>query len=82
MKKDLCNCGETSCSICKTFKGINNEWTAICKAIQILQRRRVEIYKEAEEINPGGIVLKIERSPSIYFDLEGNDIDQFLNERV
>jgi hypothetical protein len=81
MKKDLCNCGETSCSICETFKGINKEWTVICKAIQILQKRRVQIYKEAEEINPGKIVLKVEKSPSIYFDLEGNDIDQFLNER-
>ena len=82
MEKDLCNCGESSCYICETFKGINNEWTVICRGIQILQRRRVQIYKDAEKINPGGIVLKIERSPSIYFVLEGNDIDQFLDERV
>jgi hypothetical protein len=64
------------------YKEINKEWTEICNQIQILQRRRVKLYKEAEELNPGKIVLKIERSPSIYFDLEGNDIDQFLNERL
>jgi hypothetical protein len=59
----------------------NKEWVDICNQMQILQRRRVQIYKEAEELNPGKIVLKVERAPSIYFDLEGNDIDQFLNER-
>jgi hypothetical protein len=63
------------------YKEINKEWTETCKQIQILQRNRLQLYKEAEEINPGKIVLKIEKSPSIYFDLEGNDIDQFLNER-
>ena len=63
------------------YKHLNEEWTEICKQIQVLQRRRVQLYKEAEDLNPGKIVLKIEKSPSIYFDLEGNDIDQFLNER-
>jgi hypothetical protein len=53
----------------------------VCRQIQILQRRRVQIYKEAEEIHPGKIVLKIERAPSIYQDFEGKDIDQFLSER-
>jgi hypothetical protein len=62
-------------------KSINEEWIDVCHQIQILQRRRVQLYKEAEDLNPGKIVLKIEKSPSIYFDLEGNDIDQFLNER-
>lgn len=60
---------------------LNKEWTEICQQIQTLQRRRVQIYKEAEDLNPGSIQLKIERSPSIYYDLEGNDIDQYLNER-
>jgi hypothetical protein len=64
------------------YKEINKEWTDICNQIQILQRRRVKLYKEAEELNPGRIVLKIERAPSIYHDLENNDIDQFLNERL
>lgn len=64
-----------------SYEHLNDEWTEICKQIQILQKRRVQIYKEAEEINPGKIVLKIERAPSIYYDLKGNDIDQFLNER-
>lgn len=59
---------------------LNKEWTEICQQIQTLQRRRVQIYKEAEDLNPGSIQLKIERSPSIYYDLEGNDIDQYLNE--
>jgi len=59
---------------------LNKEWTEICKQIQTLQRRRVQIYKEAEDLNPRSIQLKIERSPSIYYDLEGNDIDQYLNE--
>lgn len=63
------------------YKHLNEEWTDICKQMQILQRRRVQIYQEAEEINPGKIVLKIERSPSIYYDFNQNDIDQFLNER-
>jgi len=62
-------------------KSINEEWIDVCHQIQILQRRRLQLYKEAEDLNPGKIVLKIEKSPSIYFDLEGNDIDQFLNER-
>jgi predicted secreted acid phosphatase len=53
----------------------------ICQQIQELQRRRVQIYKEAEDLNPRSIKLKIDKSPSIYFDLDGNDIDQFLNER-
>jgi hypothetical protein len=60
---------------------LNKEWTGICQQIQELQRRRVQIYKEAEDLNPGSIKLKIDKSPSIYFDLDGNDIDQFLNER-
>ena len=60
---------------------LNKEWTEICQQIQTLQKRRVQIYKEAEDLNPGSIQLKIERSPSIYYDLEGNDIDQYLNER-
>jgi hypothetical protein len=64
------------------YKEINKEWTEICNQMQILQRRRVKLYKEAEELNPGKIVLKIEKAPSIYHDLENNDIDQFLNERV
>jgi hypothetical protein len=63
------------------YKELNDEWTDVCRQIQILQKRRVQIYKEAEGINPGKIVLKIERSPSIYKDFEGKDIDQFLNER-
>ena len=63
------------------YKHLNEEWTEICKQMQILQRRRVQIYKEAEEIKPGDIVLKIERAPSIYQDFGGKDIDQFLNER-
>jgi hypothetical protein len=63
------------------YKHLNEEWTEICKQIQILQRRRVQIYKEAEEINPGKIVLKIERSPSVYYDFNQKDIDQFKNER-
>ncbi len=63
------------------YNHLNEEWTEICKQIQVLQRRRVEIYNEAGDLNPGKIVLKIEKSPSIYFDLDGNDIDQFLNER-
>ena len=63
------------------YKDINKEWTEICKQMQILQRRRLQLYKEAEELNPGKIVLKIEKAPSIYYDLENNDIDQFLNER-
>ena len=63
------------------YKHLNEEWTEICKQIQILQRRRVQIYKEAEEINPGKIVLKIERSPSIYYDFEQKDIDQFKDQR-
>jgi hypothetical protein len=60
---------------------LNDEWTEICKQMQILQRRRVSIYKESEELDPGKIVLKIERAPSIYQDLMGNNIDQFLSER-
>ena len=60
---------------------LNKEWTEICQQIQTLQRRRVQIYKEAEDLNPGSIQLKIERAPSIYYDLGGNDIDQYLNER-
>lgn len=60
---------------------LNDEWTEICKQMQILQRRRVSIYKESEELNPGKIVLKIERAPSIYHDLDGKNIDQFLSER-
>jgi hypothetical protein len=60
---------------------LNKEWTGICQQIQELQRRRVQIYKEAEDLNPGSIKLKIERSPSIYYDLEGNDIDKYLNRR-
>lgn len=63
------------------YKHLNEEWTEICKQIQVLQRRRVQIYKEAEEINPGKIVLKIERSPSIYYDFEQKDIDQFKDQR-
>lgn len=64
------------------YKNLNEEWTEICKQIQVLQRRRVQIYREAEEINPGKIVLKIERSPSIYYDFDQKDIDQFKNERI
>jgi hypothetical protein len=64
------------------FKKINKEWADICNQMQILQRRRVQLYKEAEELNPSKIILKIERSPSIYYDLGNNDIDKFLNERV
>ena len=60
---------------------LNKEWTEICQQIQTLQKRRVQIYKEAEDLNPGSIQLKIERSPSIYYDFEGNDSDQYLNER-
>jgi len=63
------------------YKHLNDEWTEICKQIQVLQRRRVQIYNEAEDLNHGKIVLKIEKSPSIYFDLDGNNIDKFLNER-
>lgn len=63
------------------YKHLNEEWTEICKQMQVLQRRRRQIYQEAEGINPGKIVLKIERSPSIYHDFNQNDIDQFLNER-
>jgi hypothetical protein len=50
--------------------------------MQALQRRRVQIYKEAEEIKSGNIVLKIERSPSIYYDLNNQEIDQFIKERT
>lgn len=64
------------------LKHLNEEWTEICKQMQILQRRRVQIYKEIEEITPGETVLKIERSPSIYFDLQNQDIDQFKEERI
>ena len=64
------------------YKEINKEWTEICNQMQILQRRRVRLYREAEELNPGRIVLKVEKAPSIYHDLENNDIEQFLNERV
>ena len=64
------------------LKHLNEEWTEICKQMQILQRRRVQIYKEAEEITQGKTVLKIERSPSIYFDLQNQDIDQFKEERI
>jgi hypothetical protein len=64
------------------YKEINKEWTETCKQMQILQRKRVQLYREAEELNPGSIVLKIEKAPSIYHDLENNDIDQFLNERI
>ena len=64
------------------YKNLNEEWTEICKQIQVLQRRRVQIYREAEEINPGKIVLKIERSPSIYYDFDQKDIDQFKNEKI
>lgn len=63
------------------YKHLNEEWTEICKQIQVLQRRRVQIYKEAEEINPGKIVLKIERSPSIYYDFEQKDIYQFKDKK-
>jgi hypothetical protein len=65
----------------KKYDDLNHEWTDVCRQIQVLQRRRVQIYREADEINPGQIVLKIERAPSIYFDFNGTDIDQFLNER-
>jgi len=64
------------------LKHLNEEWTEICKQMQILQRRRVQIYKETEEITLGETVLKIERSPSIYFDLQNQDIDQFKEERI
>jgi hypothetical protein len=63
------------------YKHLNEEWTEVCRQMQILQRKRVQIYKESEEIHPGKIVLNIERAPSIYQDFEGKDIDQFLSER-
>ena len=75
------NLGENTKLANNRYNDLNEEWTDICKQLQILQKRRVQIYKEADEINPGKIVLKIERSPSIYEDLEGKNIDQFLNER-
>lgn len=75
------NIGENIKLANNRYNDLNEEWTEICKQLQILQKRRVQIYKEADEINPGKIVLKIERSPSIYEDLEGKNIDQFLNER-
>ena len=75
------NLGENTKLANNRYNDLNEEWTEICKQLQILQKRRVQIYKEADEINPGKIVLKIERSPSIYEDLEGKNIDQFLNER-
>jgi hypothetical protein len=64
------------------YKHLNKEWVEICKQMQALQRRRVEIYKEAEELKPGNAILKVERAPSIYFDLNQHDIDQFKNERI
>lgn len=68
--------------IIRELQDINKEWTDTCKQMQILQRKRVHLYREAEELNPGKIVLKVEKAPSIYYDLENNDIDQFLNERI
>ena len=68
--------------IIRELQDINKEWTDTCKQMQILQRKRVQLYREAEELNPGKIVLKVEKAPSIYYDLENNDIDQFLNERI
>jgi hypothetical protein len=64
------------------YNHLNKEWSEICKQMQALQRRRVQIYKEAEEIKSGNIVLKIERSPSIYYDLNNQEIDQFIKERT
>ena len=53
------NLGENTKLANNRYNDLNEEWTEICKQLQILQKRRVQIYKEADEINPGKIVLSI-----------------------
>jgi hypothetical protein len=55
---------------------INNKWVELNQQIQKLNRERRGLYdKYVQEYGP--LNLKIERSPSIYYDLKNNDIDIF-----
>lgn len=52
----------------------NKKWTELNQEIQKLNRDRVNLYKQYQkEFEP--LNLAIERTVSLYYDFNGNDID-------
>ena len=43
--------------------------------MRVLNAKRFELYKKFEKINPD-VEIKMMRTPSMYHDLNGNDLDK------
>lgn len=62
---------------------LNIEWIGICNLIQLLNKQRVEVYRQWYEewerrghrFDPDEFPLVLETHPSPYHDLKGQEID-------
>ena len=62
---------------------LNVEWIGICNLMQILNRQRLEVYnqwlaemeRQGHHLPDDEFPLKVEKHPSLYFDLNQNPID-------
>tara|TARA_B100001057_G_scaffold397797_1_gene408098 strand:+ start:428 stop:619 length:192 start_codon:yes stop_codon:yes gene_type:complete len=52
----------------------NKKWTELNQEIQKLNRDRVNLYKQYQK-EFGPLNLSIDRTVSVYYDFNGNDID-------
>lgn len=54
---------------------LNQEYISIIVKMRELNKKRHEIYYKFRAIKPDVIELKEQRTPSLYHDLFGNDLD-------
>ena len=52
----------------------NKKWTELNQEIQKLNRDRVNLYKQYQK-EFGSLNLSVDRTVSLYYDFNGNDID-------
>ena len=54
----------------------NKKWTELNQKMQELNRDRVNLYKQYQK-EFGSLNLSIDRTVSVYYDFNGNDIDLY-----
>ena len=54
----------------------NKKWTELNQEMQELNRDRVNLYKQYQK-EFGSLNLSIDRTVSVYYDFNGNDIDLY-----
>lgn len=59
----------------ETLQELNHEYVKIINEMRELNKKRYEILKAFENIIKGNVDITIMRTPSIYHDLYGHDLD-------